>query len=250
MRIVAIIQARMGSSRLPGKVLMDINGKPMLWHVVNRLRQSSLLGQVVVATTVDPSDDPIATMCRDSRFPCFRGSVNDVLDRYYQAALLTDADVIVRSTADCPLLDAAVVDEVIDAYLKGSCDYASNVNPSTYPDGLDVEVFGMKSFGDVWSKAVKKSEREHVTPYYREHPELFRQSNVANAVDLSGMRWTVDEPADLEFVRSVYGRMGREIFSMAEVVTLLRKDPALAGINSGFMRNEGYMKSLEQESRV
>lgn len=250
MHILGIIQARMGSTRLPGKVLMDINGKPMLWHVVNRLRQSRLLGQVIVATTVDSSDDPVADMCRVRGLLCFRGSVNDVLDRYYQAALLARADVVVRITADCPLLDATVVDRVIEVYINEKCDYVSNVNPPTYPDGLDVEIFGLQPFCEVWSRAEKKSEREHVTPYFREHPEMFRQLNVTNTCDLSGMRWTVDEQSDLVFVKNVYKEMGCEFFSMDEIVELLRKDPSLSRINTGFLRNEGYLKSLSRDGKA
>lgn len=240
----------MGSSRLPGKILMPIKGKPMLWHVINRLRHSRLAGQVAVATTIEPSDDPVTVMCRRNDIFCFRGSSYDVLDRYYQTALIMGSDVIVRITADCPLLDSAVVDKVIEVYLQSQFDYVSNVNPPTYPDGLDVEVFGMKPLQVVWSKAVKKSDREHVTPFFREHPELFRQANVTNAQDLSQLRWTVDEQADLTFIRQVYERIGHEVFSMDETLALMGMNPDLERINRGILRNVGYIKSLLQDNEA
>ena len=149
-KVVAIVQARMGSTRLPGKVLMDISGWSMLWHVVNRVRQAKWVDKVVVATSGSVSDDPVATLCEQEGIPCFRGSEDDVLDRYYQAAKWIGANVIVRITADCPLIDPYVVDDVVKHYVDGDYDYVSNTAPPTFPDGLDIEVFSFEALERAW----------------------------------------------------------------------------------------------------
>ena len=247
--IVAIIQARMGSTRLPGKVLACIASQPMLWHVVNRTRRAKLLDEVVVATSTDASDVPVVLFCEQEKIPCFRGSQDDVLDRYYQAAKGYQASVVVRITADCPLIDPEVVDEVIDVYLKGDYDYVTNTAPPTFPDGLDTEVFSFQALERAWHEAKRQSEREHVTPYIYNHPELFRMGNVASGKDLSGMRWTVDEPSDLEFVRVVYEHANGMLFNMEHVIDLLERHPEFLEINSDIERNEGYQKSLREDKR-
>lgn len=243
--VVAIVQARMGSSRLPGKVLMDIAGAPMLWHVVQRARRATTLDRVRVATSTATADDAVATWCATTGVECCRGSEHDVLDRYYQAAIQAGADVVVRLTADCPLLDPVVLDRVVTCFLTGSYDYVSNVAPPTFPDGLDTEVFTFAALQRAWQEAHRPSEREHVTPYLRQHPELFRLENVTHSPDLSGLRWTVDEPADLAFVRAVYSE-GTE-FGLAEVCALLARQPALGQVNSDILRNAGYARSLQEE---
>jgi len=165
--IIAIIQARMGSSRFPGKTLADLAGRPMLSRVVERVSQSRAIDKVVVATSIAVGDDPIAEFCAKEGVLCFRGSEDDVLDRFYRAAKEHGADVVVRITADCPLIDAAVIDRVVERFQSGDCDYASNVLHYTYPDGLDTEVFSMAALAEAWREAKKPSEREHVTPYLR-----------------------------------------------------------------------------------
>lgn len=250
MKIVAIVQARMSSSRLPGKTLADLNGRPMLVRLVERLRRSKSLQAITVATSNDPTDDPIAALCGDLNVACYRGSLNDVLDRFYQAALFSRATAVVRITADCPLADPGVVDLVVREFLDKGYDYVSNVDPPTFPDGLDTEVFSMSGLERVWKEAILKSDREHVTPYFRKHPELFSQGNIANPEDLSRLRWTVDEPKDLQFVRRIYDRLGNRDFGMQEVADLLMREPELAGINAEIVRNEGYMKSLKQEGSL
>ncbi|MFX0195113.1 MAG: cytidylyltransferase domain-containing protein [Candidatus Hodarchaeota archaeon] len=248
--IAAIIQARMGSMRLPGKVLLDISGQPMLWHVVNRVRRVKRVDKVFVATSDEVSDDPIVAFCEEEGISCFRGSSDNVLDRYYQAAKWLDADVIVRITADCPLIDPEVLNDVVEHYMEGDFDYVSNIDPPTFPDGLDIEVFSCQTLQWAWREAKLQSEREHVTPYIRRRPQLFRIGNVTYKEDLSKMRWTVDEPADLEFVRAVYEYLGSMSFGLADVLNVLKNHPELMEINAGIGRNEGYQKSVREERAV
>jgi len=248
-KVVAIIQARMSSTRLPGKVLADVCGQPLLHHVVCRARCARTPDQVVVATSDRPADDAVVRFCEMSSVPCFRGSEEDVLDRYYQAARHFQAETVVRLTADCPLLDPDVVDRVVRAFGEGDRDYVSNTLDRTYPDGLDVEVFSFTALARAWREARLPSEREHVTPYIWKHPELFRLGNVKQEEDLSDLRWTVDEPRDLAFVRAVYRWLGpRSDFGMKEVLALLREHPELGRINAGIERNEGYRRSLERDT--
>jgi spore coat polysaccharide biosynthesis protein SpsF len=248
MSIVAIIQARMTSTRLPGKIMADIAGEPLLAHVVRRAQLARGLSMVVVATTDQSTDHVVVTFCRDMGIPCFRGSEDDVLDRYYRAAVHFEADVIVRLTADCPLLDPKVIDKVVDEFYSGDYDYVSNTIEPTYPDGLDTEVFGRTALQRAWETACLKSEREHVTPFIWKQPAMFNLANVKNDRDLSQMRWTVDEPEDLEFIRSIYHCMGSKPFwGMEETVALLHEHPELSGINASFRRNEGYIKSVQAD---
>lgn len=247
MKTIAIIQARISSTRLPGKVLADIGGKPMLWYVVRRAQAAKRLDQVVVATSNEASDDQIAEFCAATPVECYRGSEGDVLDRYHQAAQRFNADVIVRLTADCPLLDPEVIDKVVAGFYQGQFAYVSNTVRRTYPDGLDTEVFSREALERAWREAGLLSEREHVTPYIWKHPGLFRLGGVLNREDFSALRWTVDEPPDLEFVRAVYGHLGETSFGMNQVLRLLKDYPELAGINAGFVQNEGYQISLRQD---
>ena len=245
--IVAFIQAHMSSTRLPGKVLLPIAGRPMLWHVWWRLSQAEALDNVVVVTGDRSSDDPIVRFCAQNDIPCFRGSEDDLLDRYYQAAKAYGADVVVRITADCPLIDPQVVDEVIGVFLKGGYDCVCTNAPPTFPDGVGAEVFSFEALERAWREAEWQSEREHVTPYIRKHPELFRIGNVTHGEDLSSMRWTVDEPQDLEFVRAVYEHLESMSFGMADVLDVLKRHPELMEINVGVGRNEGYQKSVRED---
>jgi spore coat polysaccharide biosynthesis protein SpsF (cytidylyltransferase family) len=249
-KTVAIIQARMTSTRLPGKILADIAGKPLLYHVVSRARQARTVDLVVVATTDLPTDDPTQECCRSMDVPCFRGSEDDVLDRYYRAAEEFPAEAVVRLTADCPLLDPRTIDNVVRFFHKGGYDYVCNTMPPTYPDGLDTEVFRRESLTRAWHEARLQSEREHVTPYIWKQPGLFRIGNVANDTDYSKLRWTVDEPADLEFVRHVYAHFGATVrFGMTEILDLLMNRPEIQAINAGFERNEGYFRSLKEDKK-
>lgn len=249
--ILAIVQARMGSSRLPGKSIADVAGRPLLWHVVQRVRQAELVDAVIVATTDKASDDPIAEFCQREKIGCFRGSEEDVLDRFYKAARANQADSVVRITADCPLTDAAVIDKVIARFQKGDCDYAANILRYTYPDGLDTEVFSFAVLERAWQEARKPAEREHVTPYLR--TGRFRTVNVESdaPVPAGKYRWTVDYPADLEFMRRVYAAFASNgHFGFQDIFQVLREKPELATIQVETISNEGYYKSLYNQAKA
>ena len=250
MSVVAIVQARMGSTRLPGKVLMDLAGRPMLAHVIHRAAAIHGVDQVVVATTTAPQDQPILRQApRWGAIP-FAGSEADVLDRFYHAARSIQAAVIVRITADCPLLDPDVSSAVLAHFFRQEADYATNTQPPTFPDGLDTEVLSFAALERAWREAVLPSEREHVTPYLWKHPDRFRLANLAASVDHAALRWTVDEPQDLAFVRAIYARLyqsGRRPFGMADVLALLAREPALQHQNAGFARNAGYYRSVQHD---
>ena len=235
--VVAIIQARMGSSRLPGKVLKDIGGVPMLARVVVRARRARSLGRVVVATTTDPGDDLLAAYCRKQGFPVFRGDPYDVLDRYYQAATRFDAEIIVRLTADCPVIDPREIDRTVSAFLDAKVDFAANRLPPpwhrTTPIGMDTEVVTFRALARAWREAEAKYEREHVMPYFYEEAGRFNILLVDHDPDLGDLRLTVDTPEDLELVRKVFDRFGNtDEFSMAEMAALLENHPELRQLNA------------------
>jgi spore coat polysaccharide biosynthesis protein SpsF len=253
LRCVAIIQARVASTRLPGKALLDIAGRPMVAHVIDRALAIDGVDGVILATTKDAADDALADFARQRGIPCTRGSEHDVLDRFHQAITEHPADVIVRVTADCPLLDPRVSGLVVAEYQRraGEVEYVSNVHPPTYPDGLDTEVFSTQALERAWRDADGTSDREHVTSYIWRNAGTFRLGNVAAEPSRAHLRWTVDEPADLEFVRAVYARLrAREIFGMDAVIDLLDAEPELARINAGLDRNEGYARSLRADDRA
>ena len=232
MRMVAIIQARLGSSRLPGKVLQDIRGSTMLARVVRRTQRALSLDDVVVATTVERADEAIVAECRKLAVSVFRGDEQDVLDRYYQAARTHRAEAIVRITSDCPLIEPEVIDKVVHAFLEARPDYGSNVLQRTYPRGLDTEVMSISALERAWQNATERYQRVHVTPYLYENPDQFRLLSVKNAQDYSGYRWTVDTPDDLAFVREVYQRLGDgDAIHWMDVVALLAREPQLAELN-------------------
>ena len=249
--ILALVQARMASTRLPRKVLADIGGKPMLQRVIERARAAALVDNVILATTEDEDDAQLADLARSLDIDVYRGSRDDVLDRYYHAAQRFEANVIVRVTADCPLMDPQIIDLAVATFLKGDYDHVSTAYPvATFPDGLDVWVFSFAALEKAWTEASLPSDREHVTTYMWNNPDRFRLCNISNPKDLSTMRWTVDEQRDLEFVRQVYSHLddgtGR-IFGMGEVLELIERHPDLSRINLGISRDEGYQKSLEED---
>ncbi len=246
MKVVAIIQARMGATRLPGKVLMDVAGKPVLWHVIHRVSMAKTIDQVVVATTDRPGDDAVARYCKGTGVRLFRGSEADVLDRYYRCAKAHNADHIVRITADCPLHDPAVIDYVDHEYLGSGCDYATNAVEYTFPEGFDTEIFSMAALETAWAEARLPSEREHVTPYIRKHG---RVRNVTAPKRYPVYRCSLDHPADLEFIRQVFAGIGREMFGVDDVVAFLKDHPAVLAINQGPVINEGYLKSLKDDEQ-
>jgi spore coat polysaccharide biosynthesis protein SpsF len=232
LRVVAIIQARMGSTRLPGKVLKDVEGETVLARVINRLRRARLINELLVATTDGPTDDAIVKECRSLSIRVSRGNQDDVLDRYFRAAQLAKAEVVVRITSDCPLIDPEITDKTITAFLEARPDYASNALVRTYPRGLDTEVMSVAALGRAWQQARKPYEREHVTPYIYEHPVEFKLLSVPGDVDHSGHRWTVDTREDLEFVQAMYARLkDNPTFLWRDVLDLLNREPGLMELN-------------------
>ncbi|MFH1202762.1 MAG: glycosyltransferase family protein [Candidatus Omnitrophota bacterium] len=235
MKIGVIVQARMGSTRLPGKVLKHILGKPMLWYLIERLKKSQFSFEIIIATTAKKADLPILKLAAGCKVKTFIGSENDVLDRYYQAAKKNKLDVVVRICSDCPFLSARIVDRVIRYYFKHkkTLDYVSNFLIPSYPVGLGVEVFTMQALQRCWKAADKAYQREHVTAYIYEHPDLFRLGNVKYSRDLSGLRLTVDTRQDLQFTRQVYKRLYKKInnFSIENISNLLEKELWIHRIN-------------------
>ncbi len=250
-RVVCIIQARMGSSRLPGKVLKDIGGKPMLGWVVERVRQCKQIDQVVVATTTDAGDEPICEYCRVEGIACFRGNLFDVLDRYYQAAREYRADVVVRVTADCPLIDPAVVDRTIAELQEKQLDFSANRLPPpfkrTFPIGLDVEVVTMAALSEAWENAKEQHEREHVMPYLYAGARKFKTSVIDAPQDYGSQRWTVDTPEDLEFLRGIARLLnGRMDFTWMEILSLVQAHPELSTINAAVQHK--FMKDVDDRA--
>lgn len=234
MRVVAIIQARMGSARLPGKVLMDLAGQPMLARVVDRTRRARTIDDVVVATTSEALDEAIVVLCRARGWLYSRGSEADVLDRYYRAATAHGADVIVRITSDCPLIDPGAVDQVVNEFVDAQPEvgYASNwLPPRTFPRGLDTEAIRFDVLERAWREDDNPAWREHVVPYIRRHPDLFRLHGIFSPVDYSGMRWTVDTPEDMALVRRIYDYFGHDRFHWLEVLDVLEHYPDWLDIN-------------------
>jgi spore coat polysaccharide biosynthesis protein SpsF (cytidylyltransferase family) len=249
-RAVAIIQARLSSTRLPGKVLQPLLGMPLIVFMWRRVLRAKRVDDIVLATSLDPSDDPLAAEALRHGLACHRGDLNDVLARFEGAARATRADVVVRLTGDCPLIDPDVIDRVVDALVGGGLDYVSNCDPPTYPDGLDVEAFTLAALSKAHACARLPSEREHVTPYIRNGKALFAQANVESAVDMSALRWTVDHAEDLAVVRGLVAEFSETAAIAADRFDFLRvldRKPELAGLNQR-ARNEGYAKSLQLDA--
>jgi spore coat polysaccharide biosynthesis protein SpsF len=239
-RVGAVIQARVGSSRLPGKVLEDIGGRTMLARVVTRARRASRLDMVIVATTDEPADDAVVAEARRLDAPFYRGQEFDVLDRYRQAAEHFRLDVVTRITSDCPLIDPGLIDLVVGRFMDAQpdVDFASNSLERSYPRGLDMSVFRRDALERAWLEATEPYERVHVTPYIREHPDRFRLLSIAGG-EGAEQRWTVDTAEDLEFVRAVYRELGnQDTASWRDVLALLARMPHLLSINAG-VRQKG-----------
>ena len=242
MKVTAIIQARCGSTRFPNKVFTMIDGKPLIWHVVNRLEYTKSIDDIIIATTTNIIDDEIETWCKNNRIKYYRGSEDNVLNRYYMASKKYPSDVIVRITADDPFKEPAVIDKVVRTYLDGNFDYVTNNYPPTFPEGLDCEVFS----ADLLRKMEKESnddyEREHVTQYVFRHANNFSIGNVKNDVDLSYLRWTIDTKDDLKMVNAIYANRIKEneLLLMDEILDILNINPEIKNINSNVARSAMY----------
>ncbi|MAG02899.1 acylneuraminate cytidylyltransferase [Candidatus Pacearchaeota archaeon] len=237
MKIVCIIQARVGSTRLPKKILLKVQEKEILIHVLERVLRSKMIDEIIVATTTNPNDEQIVKLLHEhphSKIKISRGSEEDVLDRYYQAAKDTGADIIVRITSDCPLIDWDLIDQIIVEFQKGEYDYISNVlDKRTYPRGLDVECFSFEVLDKMQKICKEKREREHVTTYIRENRAMFRTKNIEQDVDLSNLRWTLDEADDLKLITIIYNKLyqNKFDFNTEDIISLINKEPELAYIN-------------------
>ncbi len=249
MKVVAIIQARAGSTRLPGKIFKSMLGRPMLVHMLERVQKAKKLDAVVLATGDAHADDATAALGASCGVVVFRGSEADVLDRFYKAAQEAGADVVVRLTGDCVLHDPHVIDEVVERFLEKKVDYTST--PANYPEGLDTEVFSFAALERAWREAAIPSEREHVTPYIKNHPELFKIDGrwTSGIGDNSGMHWSVDMQADFDFATAVYAQLypRNASFNKDDVLALLKQKPELLEINKGGTGFEGLRKSLKED---
>lgn len=245
--IGAIIQARMGSTRFPEKILKELNGKTILEHIYKRVEDSDV-GKIIIATTINPIDDCVEAFCSEHDFLCFRGSEHDVLERFYMAATEHNLDIIVRITADDPLKDTKIINKAIQLLVSHKYDYVSNTITPTYPEGIDVEVFTYEALSKAYKSATLPSEHEHVTPYIWKNTNKFNCYNFENDVDLSRMRWTMDTEDDYRFMCEIYSNfVGQDNFSMDDILNVLEEKPELLEINQGHIRNEGYLKSIKEE---
>lgn len=258
MKIAIVIQSRTGSSRLPGKILMPLAGAPLLARMVERVRAAAVPAEVMVATTTDASDDPVAALCAAIDTPCFRGHPTDLLDRHYQAGRAVNADVVVKIPSDCPLIDPGVIERVIGFYLAhaGEYDFVSNLHPATYPDGNDVEVMPMAALETAWREASSPMQREHTTPFLWDQPARFRVGNVAweTGLDYSmSHRWTIDYQADYDFIRAVYDALytpERPIFGLTDVLALLDLQPGIHAINASLAGVNWYRHHRDELTTV
>jgi len=253
LRVVTIIQARTGSSRLPNKVLLPLGGRTVLECMLERVRAARLTGTIVVATTTEPADEVISALCRRQQQPCFRGHPTDLLDRHYRAALANQAQAVVKIPSDCPLIDPAVIDRVIGDYLEHAtqCDYVSNLHPPSYPDGNDVEVMSLAALATAWREASRDFEREHTTPFLWDQPGRFRLRNVG--VDPPGNyamshRYTLDYAEDYALIRAIFEELHphHPLFSFTEILTLLHRRPDLRRLNQKYIGVNWYRHHLNE----
>jgi spore coat polysaccharide biosynthesis protein SpsF (cytidylyltransferase family) len=240
----------MGSSRLPGKVMMKPDGKnPIVYFVTNQLQNCKLLDDIVIATTNLPEDDILGNFINNMGIPLFRGNPNDVLDRYYQCAKKFSFTDILRITSDNPLIDPTIVDLVISKYLERDYDYISNCHPRTFPQGTEAEIFSFRSLEKVWKNAKLSSEREHVTPYIYNNPKKFKIFNVEYSENLSHLRWTVDKKNDFELVSNIISKIDKQPILMDDILKLFEQEPKFPKINQDYVLNEGYLKSLNEDKK-
>jgi len=247
--ILAILQARHSSSRLPNKVLKPILGKPMLLHQIERIKNSQTIDKIVVATSSNASDDPIENMCRNNDIDVFRGDLDNVLDRFYQCAKLYKPEYIIRLTGDCPLIDWEVVDSVVRYCINKGFDFVET--SLAFPDGLDTEIMTMSALSEAWKFASLPSQIEHVTQYFITRADKFKNGVFESSQNLTHLRWTVDEPEDFDLVSKIYQELylDNPFFLTSHILDLLLKNPELSKINEVFTRNEGLQKSLKEDEK-
>jgi spore coat polysaccharide biosynthesis protein SpsF len=251
MKIIAITQARAGSTRLPGKILKKIGQQTLLEIHIERILRSETISQLIVATTVQPDDKLISDMVSDIGIKVFRGSENDVLDRFYQAVKDENADYIVRLTSDCPLIDAKLIDKVVRFAIEKDLDYCTNTLLPKYPDGQDIEVFKFVALEAAWHKGRLKSEREHVTPYIRNNSTfcggtLFKSFNFEEGFDYGDLRMTVDEPQDFIVIQSLINVLGTQQ-DWRDYAMYMKNHPEISNINARIIRNEGLLISIQND---
>ena len=249
MKADAIIQARFGATRLPGKVLLKVLDKTILEYVIERVKRAETIEKVIVATTTKKDDSKVAGLAEGLGVGLFRGSEDDVLDRFYHAAKACNMKHIVRITADCPLIDPEVIDMVVNRYFDSEADYCANAVARTFPDGEDVEVFSFSALKDAWESARLPSEREHVTPYLRNNPNRFKLVDLIQDRDLSEKRWSLDRQEDFLFIKTVLEELYplNPDFRMEDVLHFLELNPDVEKINRHIVNNEGYQKSLKED---
>jgi spore coat polysaccharide biosynthesis protein SpsF (cytidylyltransferase family) len=248
-KIGCIIQARMGSTRLPGKVMMNVEDqKPVLYFVIKQMQECKLIDKIIVATTTNEEDNQIANYSKNLGIDFFRGSSEDVLDRYYQCAKEYSVSTIVRIPSDKPLIDPEIVDNVINRFKNNSYDYITNFLPnSTFPSGSEVEIFSINALEKVWKKAKLPSEREHVTSYFSNHEDEFKITHIENSENLSHLRWAVDRIEDLDLVRLIVSKIKKRPVLMDDIIELFRKEPNLIEINKNVNKKEGGLKSRKDD---
>ncbi len=251
--IVTVVQARMGSSRLPKKVFLSVCGKPLLIRMLERVQAAKYSGQIVVATSTEKEDDPIEQLCKENDISIYRGSLNDLLDRHYKAGKKFNADAVVKIPSDCPLIDPLIIDKVIKFYLdnREEYDYVSNLHPATYPDGNDIEIMSFKTIERAWQEATKGFEREHTTPYIWENKDKFNVGNVEwdSGLDYSTKhRWTIDYEEDYIFIRTVYEELydKKPNFGLHEILNLLEEKPYIYKINEKYIGKYWYENHLDE----
>jgi spore coat polysaccharide biosynthesis protein SpsF len=252
---LVVVQARMKSTRLPGKILLDLAGRPLLARMLERLRQATKPDVVVIATTTDPADDAIADLCRSEKWECFRGHPTDLLDRHLQCARAYGATVVAKVPSDVPVVDAGLVDEVFALFETGAYDYVSNIHPATFPDGLDCEICSLETLELAGREATRDFEREHTTPFLWDNPDRFRIGNVAthDGVDYSlTHRWTIDYEEDYRFLQAVFDTLYRSdpTFSWQDLIAFLRSRPDIAAINAHLNGVVWYRHHLDELKHV
>ncbi|MCB9362534.1 glycosyltransferase family protein [Candidatus Woesearchaeota archaeon] len=245
---VLIIQARMGSTRLPGKMMLDVGGIPLIERVIHQAKACKSVDLVVLATGDGDANDVLCEKAKQLDTRCFRGNESDVLDRFYKAAEKYGADIIIRVTGDCPFLQPSIVNEVVESLIAQDVDYACNTQPPTYPDGIDVEVMKFSALRRAWTEAKLPSDREHVTPFIWKRRDLFTLHNVAGDSDLSNIRLTIDEPNDLFVANAIMQYSSEKFPNLATIMSIIKKHPEVLDRNRGLERNEGYRKSLEEDT--